>query len=147
MLMRRLLRSMMRPGRGPTARVCALLAAVALLTPSIAAFSGPDGLGWLPDHGHVFLDASAAAHPHTHPWDERGTPAPRFEGGASLPGGAAPVIFTAGERGATDAAGSVTLPAVSPLPAVAWLTRAVEMTPAVLSGLVLPPLDPPPQRA
>lgn len=135
--------SMTRLDRGFAPRLFALLAAVALLAPSLAAFGGPDGLAWLPNHGHLFL-SGGANHPHSHPWDRGGSTPPRF-GVTPANGAEATVIFTAGDLGATDSAASVALPAVPLLPAIAWLTHTSEATPLVLRGLVLLPLDPPPQ--
>lgn len=146
----------MRLRRGIAPRVFALLAAVALVAPSLASLSGPGGLAWLPEHGHLFLSGDAARHPHTHPWDQAwGQPGQqdavvtRF-GATSVPAGTdgtAAVIFTTGELGATDSASGVALPAFAPTAAIAWLTHSVEVAPLVLHGLVTPPLDPPPQQA
>ena len=129
--------SMTRLDRGFAPRLFALLA------PSLATFGGPDGLAWLPNHGHLFL-GGGANHPHSHPWDRGGSTPHRF-GVTTANGAEATVIFTAGDLGATDSAASVALPAVPLLPAIAWLTHTSEATPLVLRGLVLLPLDPPPQ--
>ena len=134
----------MRLDRGFAPRLCALLAVLALVAPSVASFAGPEGLAWLPEHGHIFLSSEAATHPHTHPWDHPG--ASRSLGlSVTGRGGDAGVIFTTGDLGATDSTAAAALPTFALLPVIAWQTHAIEHVVAILRGAALSPLVPPPQ--
>ena len=135
----------MRLDRGFAPRLFALLAVVALVAPSVASFAGPDGLAWLPEHGHIFLSSEAAVRPHSHPWDHPGTSSAPLGLSLTGRGGDTGVIFTTGDLGATDSTAAVALPAFALLLVIAWQTHAVEQIAAMLRGATLPPLVPPPQ--
>ncbi len=117
----------------------ALLAALALLAPSVAPIAGPDALAWLPAHGHLFL--GGAPHEHAHPWDH----APAAHPASSVSD--AGIVFTAGgDAGASDTASVFALPASALLLlAVAWLTRAIAAPRVAWSGRLPSPPVPPPQ--
>jgi len=135
----------MRLDRGFAPRLFALLAVVALVAPSVASFAGPEGLAWLPEHGHIFLNSEAAARPHSHPWDHPGASSAPLRLSVAGRGGDAGVIFTTGDLGATDSTAAIALPAFALPLVIAWQTHAIDQSVTTLHGTTWPPLVPPPQ--
>jgi hypothetical protein len=121
-------------------RTVVLLAVFALLAPSLARVAGPDGPAWFPTHGHIFLSAEAATHPHQHPWDHDIDSEPKTP--VAAPGD---VLFTFGDLDVASALAMIALPACALLLAVAWCSSVVVVTPGIPRGTLFRPLVPPPQ--
>jgi len=132
-------------GRRLGPRPLAVLAALALIAPSAVRLAGPDGAGWIAGHGHIYLSAEAAAHPHSHPWDEPARSA--GSGAATLMSSASPgVLFTLGELDLAGALAMIALPAFGLLLAVGWRSEAISVPVMLVAGVRSRPLVPPPQR-
>lgn len=129
-------------------RVAAWLALLALAMPLLLRLAGPDGLAWFADHGHVFLTAEAAAHPHHHPWDttEGASSASTERAPGVVSTAPADVLFTPGESGVATALGLLVLPAFALLAVtIAWRAHPVLPFVEVPTARRLRPIVPPPQ--
>lgn len=126
------------------ARVAVLLTILALIAPSAARIVGSDGAGWFPTHGHIFLTAEAATHPHHHPWDAEAAPT----SGEQPPAADAPpdVLFTFGDLDVASALAMIALPAFALLVAVTWRSIGMHSVVTMYAGTRFQPPVPPPQR-
>lgn len=141
---RRAMRLAQRWDRGTTPRLIALVVALGLLMPTTLRVLGPDGAGWLPGHGHIFLTSEAARHNHSHPWEEHASTAlTRTASGGEGP--SSDVVFTAGDLDAASSFAAYVLPVVALALAVLWASDRVEVRRLVLLGRRYAPLVPPPQ--
>ncbi|MFA7248410.1 MAG: hypothetical protein WC273_02145 [Dehalococcoidia bacterium] len=142
---RTLTRLAARMDRGILPRLLVALAVVGLIAPSAAAYAGPDGAAWFPEHGHIFLSSAAAARPHAHPWDTHPAHAGTASGDSEVPSAGSGLVFTVSDLGTLSAVATVALPAHVLLPAVAWRTHTLEALRIAAFGRIPAPLVPPPQ--
>ncbi|MEI7926033.1 MAG: hypothetical protein WCI61_07615, partial [Chloroflexota bacterium] len=108
-----------------------------------ARVAGPDGPAWFPGHGHIFLTAEAASHPHRHPWDaEAGAADDRH---APTADAAADVVFTFGGLDVASALAMIALPAFALMVAISWRSLMIHAAGATFTATAFQPLVPPPQ--
>jgi hypothetical protein len=122
---------------GPSPRVFAALAILALLQPALTSFA-PELAGWRPDHAHLSLAANGA-HTHEHPYERVPGASEDTSAAEDAPG----VVFLSPDQGAT--ANVVLAPAIE-LPASIEAVPAPREAPlAVLPQGATHPEPPPPR--